>query len=120
MYKSRSKNAQEAHEAIRPTSIKRTPQSLSAYLDADQMKLYTLIWSRMVASQMSDSVTESTRVEIDAVSTTTYELRSNGSKLIFDGFKKLYEESADSEEDNKDSKLFFITKIQRQIKFTNN
>ena len=105
MYKSRSKNAQEAHEAIRPTSIKRTPQSLSAYLDADQMKLYTLIWSRMVASQMSDSVTESTRVEIDAVSTTTYELRSNGSKLIFDGFKKLYEESTDSEEDNKDSKL---------------
>ena len=106
MYKSRSKNAQEAHEAIRPTSIKRTPQSLSAYLDSDQMKLYTLIWSRMVASQMSDSVTESTRVDIDAVSTTTtYELRSNGSKLIFDGFKKLYEESADSEEDNKDSKL---------------
>jgi DNA topoisomerase-1 len=105
MYKSRSKNAQEAHEAIRPTSIKRTPQSLSAYLDPDQMKLYTLIWSRMVASQMSDSVTESTRVEIDAVSTTTYELRSNGSKLIFDGFKKLYEESADSEDDNKDSKL---------------
>ncbi len=105
MYKSRSKNAQEAHEAIRPTSIKRTPQSLSAYLDPDQMKLYTLIWSRMVASQMSDSVTESTRVEIDAVSTTTYELRSNGSKMIFDGFKKLYEESADSEDDNKDSKL---------------
>ena len=105
MYKSRSKNAQEAHEAIRPTSIKRTPQSLSAYLDPDQMKLYTLIWSRMVASQMSDSVTESTRVEIAAVSTTTYELRSNGSKLIFDGFKRLYEESADSEDNNKDSKL---------------
>jgi len=105
MYKSRSKNAQEAHEAIRPTSIKRTPQSLLGHLDSDQMNLYSLIWSRMVASQMANSVTESTRVEIDAVSAITYELRSNGTRLIFDGFKKLYEESVDSEDDNKDSKL---------------
>ena len=105
VYKSRSKNAQEAHEAIRPTSIRRTPQSVSAYLNPDQMKLYNLIWSRMVASQMADSVTESTRVDIDAISDTSYVLRSNGSKLIFDGFKKLYEESIDSEEEDKDSKL---------------
>ena len=105
VYKSRSKNAQEAHEAIRPTSIRRTPQSVSAYLNPDQMKLYSLIWSRMVASQMADSVTESTRVDIDAISDTSYVLRSNGSKLIFDGFKKLYEESIDSEEEDKDSKL---------------
>ncbi len=105
LYKSRSKNAQEAHEAIRPTSIKRDPQALSGYLNDDQMKLYRLIWSRMVSSQMADSVTESTRVDIDALSDTDYELRSNGSIQIFDGFKKLYEESTDKDDEDKESKL---------------
>lgn len=105
LYKSRSKNAQEAHEAIRPTSIKRDPSAVSAYLNPDQMKLYKLIWSRMVASQMSDSVMESTRVDINATSDKTYLLRSNGSVLIFDGFKKLYEESTDVDEEKDEARL---------------
>ena len=65
-YRTRSKNAQEAHEAIRPTSIGRTPQAMAAYLDRDQLRLYTLIWERMVASQMADALLEATTVEIDA------------------------------------------------------
>jgi DNA topoisomerase-1 len=108
IFKSRSKNSQEAHEAVRPTSVLRDPKSLSGNLNADQMKLYTLIWNRMVSSQMSDSVSESTRVEISAEVKTTsdaYVFQSNGSILIFDGFKILYVESHDSEETDDDDNL---------------
>ena len=66
VYSTRAKNAQEAHEAIRPTSIGRTPDSLKTYLNKEQLDLYNLIWARMLASQMADARSESTTVDIDA------------------------------------------------------
>ncbi|MCH7712018.1 MAG: type I DNA topoisomerase [Chloroflexi bacterium] len=102
-YSTRAKNAQEAHEAIRPTSIGRTPDSLKTYLSKEQMDLYNLIWARMLASQMSDALSESTTVDIDAVcqgSSTVYVFRTTGSVLTFPGFRTLYLESRDDDEDN--------------------
>jgi len=78
VYRTRSKNAQEAHEAIRATSVLRTPESIASHLNADQKSLYDLIWKRMVASQMTDSISDATTVDIDATggpSGTSYTLR---------------------------------------------
>ena len=97
-YRTRSKNAQEAHEAIRPTSIRRTPQEVAAYLDRDQLRLYRLIWERMVASQMADAILEATTVDIDArcaVSDAVYLFRATGSVLQFAGFRAVYLEGRD-------------------------
>ncbi len=95
-YRTRSKNAQEAHEAIRPTSIRRTPAAMAAYLDRDQLRLYTLIWERMVASQMADALLEATTVDIDATcaapSDSVFRFRATGSVLKFPGFRAVYQE----------------------------
>ncbi|NWG12773.1 MAG: type I DNA topoisomerase [Acidobacteria bacterium] len=88
-YKSK-KTAQEAHEAIRPTSVHRTPESLRAYLEPDLWKLYSLIWQRFVASQMNPAVFDHTDVRIDAG---RVEFRATGSVLKFDGFLTLYQET---------------------------
>ena len=95
---SRSKGAQEAHEAIRPTSIGREPQELKSYLSADQFNLYKLVWERMLASQMSDARSEATTVDIDATcrgSAKVYNFRATGSVLKFPGFRTVYLESRD-------------------------
>ena len=87
------KRAQEAHEAIRPTSISRTPEQLERYLSKDQARLYQLIWSRFVASQMQDAVYDQTSVELEAKaggSDTTYLFRATGSVLKFEGWLKAY------------------------------
>ncbi len=87
------KRAQEAHEAIRPTSISRTPEQLERYLTKDQARLYQLIWSRFVASQMQDAVYDQTSVQLEAKaggSDTTYLFRATGSVLKFDGWLKAY------------------------------
>ena len=87
------KRAQEAHEAIRPTSISRTPEQLKKYLTKDQDRLYQLIWSRFVASQMQDAVYDQTSVQLEAKaggSGTTYLFRATGSVLKFDGWLKAY------------------------------
>ena len=93
-YKSKAKNAQEAHEAIRPTSFSNRPEDVAAYLDDDQKKLYGLIWKRMVASQMESAVLDQVAVSIttgdDAVA-----FRATGSVVAFDGFQKLYREGRD-------------------------
>ena len=97
-YRTRSKNAQEAHEAIRPTSIRRTPQEMAAYLDRDQLRLYTLIWERMLASQMADALLEATTVDIDAkcaAGDAVYLFRATGSVLKFPGFRAVYLEGRD-------------------------
>ncbi len=86
MYKAK-KTAQEAHEAIRPTNIKRTPELVKPYLDTDQLKLYELIWKRFVASQMESALFEQTTVDIDA---SGVGLRATGSVLRFDGYMKVY------------------------------
>ena len=83
---SSKKNAQDAHEAIRPTSVERTPEAVAQYLTKDQLKLYTLIWKRTVACQMKAAVYDVTTLLIGAAS---YQLRAGGAVLKFDGFLKL-------------------------------
>ena len=84
------KGAQEAHEAIRPTSVMRSPDSLKAHLSPEQLALYRLIWNRMVASQMSPAVIDQTRVDVEAA---PYTFRATGAVMRFAGFTVLYEES---------------------------
>jgi DNA topoisomerase I len=100
-YKTRSRNAQEAHEAVRPTSVMRTPQRVAAALDRDQLRLYTLIWQRTVATQMAEARFDQVGVDIEAVSADAarYGLRATGQTLVFDGFLKLYREGRDDEPD---------------------
>jgi DNA topoisomerase I len=89
-YKTKAKSAQEAHEAIRPTSIPRTPDSLATYLDKDQLALYTLIWNRTVASQMTDAIMDRTAVElICTVDGKECVFKANGSIVKFPGFMKV-------------------------------
>jgi DNA topoisomerase-1 len=99
-YTTRSKVAQEAHEAIRPTGVSRAPDGMRGYLNSDQFRLYELVWKRMVASQMSDAILDSTRVEINAAgkSGQGYLFRASGSVLKFPGFRTLYIEAKDEEQ----------------------
>lgn len=97
-YKTKSKGAQEAHEAIRPTSVRRTPEMLKQHLTADEYKLYNAIWCRFVASQMADSIYDTVSVDISA---NNYVFRATGSTVKFEGFMKVYV----TEEDKQDPKL---------------
>ena len=103
IYTSKAKNAQEAHEAIRPTSFSRRRKT-SARLDADMAKLYELIWKRAVASQMESAELE--RTTIDVVSPDNQvTLRATGTVMLFDGFLTLYQEGKDDESDEDGAKL---------------
>ena len=119
-YTSRAKNAQEAHEAIRPTSVQRTPDSMKAHLDPDQFRLYDLIWKRFVASQMANAIFDATTIDIDARvrgaapsanGTPDFHFRATGSIIKFSGFLKIYEEGHDEgekpaeEEEGRDRRL---------------
>ena len=84
-YKSKAANAQEAHEAIRPTAISRHPESMSSYLDDEQFKLYELIWKRTISSQMQSAELDETSADISNKDKTIV-LRANGSQLRFPGF----------------------------------
>ena len=98
VYTRKVKGAQEAHEAIRPTSIARTPRSIRSYLNDEQFRLYDLIWKRMLASQMTDALFDSTRVNVEAKSRksdTEYIFRAQGSVMKFPGFRALYMEGND-------------------------
>ncbi|HHZ93747.1 TPA: type I DNA topoisomerase [Candidatus Poribacteria bacterium] len=88
VFKSKSKGAQEAHEAIRPTSVARTPQSIKKYLDDKTFKLYKLIWERAVASQMQPAIVERTTIDINT-SDDYYTLRASGGIIKFDGFLRV-------------------------------
>lgn len=103
-YKTKAKNAQEAHEAIRPTELIRKPTDIGKYLDHDLLRLYELIWKRMMASQMASAELDQTSVDIGSHKNDVG-LRATGSILVFDGFLTLYRESLDEdqveEEDNK-------------------
>jgi len=97
-YSAKAKNAQEAHEAIRPTDFSRTPAAMRAYLDADQARLYEMIWKRAIASQMQPAEIERTTVEIEAVNGgRTAGLRAVGSVVRFDGFLAAYTEQKDED-----------------------
>ena len=105
VYTRAAKGAQEAHEAVRPTSIKRDPASLKDYLSGEQLNLYALIWSRMLASQMEDARSEATTLNIDAVCKGTgavYNFRASGSVLKFPGFRSVYMEGRDDSEETDD------------------
>ncbi len=105
-YKTKAKNAQEAHEAIRPTSFARLPQSLARALKPDEAGLYKLIWQRAVASQMASAELERTTIDIEAArADENYGLRTTGSVVLFDGFLKLYEEGKDDSENEDDARL---------------
>src|SRR5262249_42437361 len=99
-YKTRSKLAQEAHEAIRPTSVFREPEAVRAQLESDQFRLYDLIWKRFLASQMASAVFDVTSVDVDAQATDKprYRFRASGSRLKFAGFLSLYRAGQDDEE----------------------
>ena len=105
MYKGK-KDAQDAHEAIRPTDAARTPESIARYLSDEQLKLYTLIWRRFVASQMVPAVYDVTTANIEAKSTKTgktYDFRVSGSVMRFDGFLKVYEVIEDKKDEDDES-----------------
>ena len=95
-YKSR-KQAQEAHEAIRPTSVLRSPESIKEYLTPEQLKLYSLIYNRFVASQMKPAIFALTSVDILAGK---YLFKASGSRLVFKGFSAVYETAEEKEEDS--------------------
>ena len=100
-YVSKAKNAQEAHEAVRPTDVSRTPESMARFLNYEQKGLYELIWKRAVASQMQSAELDQVAVTVASGGT---KLRANGSIIAFDGFLKLYREGTDEDEDE-DSRM---------------
>lgn len=102
-FKNRAKNAQEAHEAIRPTYIVKTPAELKKYLSTDQFKLYDLIWKRTVACQMAEALLDQTTVDISAGE--DYRFRASGTVIRFPGFIKLYIEGVDDESEEKEGVL---------------
>ena len=97
VYKTKAKNAQEAHEAIRPTGLERRPKDVAHMLNNDEMRLYELIWKRTMASQMASARLQQAAIDVDAGGRAT--LRATGSIVIFDGFLKLYEEGKDDQKD---------------------
>ncbi len=106
LYTKRVKGAQEAHEAVRPTSVEREPQAIRRHLNSDQARLYDLVWKRMVASQMRDALFDSTSVSVEtsgAASGKTYEFRVRGSVLKFPGYRAVYMEGTDDRSDAEDA-----------------
>jgi DNA topoisomerase I len=102
-YQSKIKNAQEAHEAIRPTDVGHTPESIARFLSADQRRLYELIWKRAVASQMQSAELDQVSVDVTDGKGTT--LRATGSVVAFDGFLKLYREDTDDAAEDDDGRM---------------
>ncbi len=102
-YTSRAKNAQEAHEAIRPTDVTRSPDDVARGLNNDQRRLYELVWKRAVASQMQSA--ELDQVAVDVIDGKGQTLRANGSIVAFDGFLKLYREDTDDATEDEDNRM---------------
>ncbi len=104
VYKNKSKHAQEAHEAIRPTDLTRRPRDVARYLEPDQAKLYELIWVRTVASQMESAELERTTVDIKAAAgARALDMRANGTVVKFDGFLAAYQEGQDDAAEDEDA-----------------
>ncbi|WP_298364600.1 type I DNA topoisomerase [Azospirillum sp.] len=106
VYKTTAKNAQEAHEAIRPTDLNRRPDSLTGALESDELRLYELVWKRTLASQMESAVLDQVAVDIASPSKDVV-LRATGSVVVFDGFLKVYQEDRDdsAEDDQQERRL---------------
>jgi DNA topoisomerase-1 len=106
VYRTKTKGAQEAHEAIRPTSCRRTPEALRGHITSDQYRLYSLIWKRFVASQVQNAVFDTTAVDVQATTAAgdqgeTYLLRANGSVLRFPGFLKIMGDTEEEDDGRK-------------------
>jgi len=114
LYRSPAKNAQEAHEAIRPTDLARKPADVAGRLDSDQRRLYELIWKRTIASQMASALLEQVAVDITD-GTGRLRLRANGSVVVFDGFLALYQEDRDDtpDEEGEGTRLPAMRKAER-------
>jgi DNA topoisomerase-1 len=110
VYYRSKKDAQDAHEAIRPTDVGRTPESLAKHLDKDALKLYRLIWQRFVASQMMPAVYDQTTIDITAG---RFLFRATGSVLKFDGFLRVYEEGRDEKADDDDEAARTLPVVKR-------
>ncbi|HET9742951.1 MAG TPA: type I DNA topoisomerase [Terriglobales bacterium] len=117
VYKSK-KEAQEAHEAIRPSSVMRHPDSVKQYLHEDEFKVYKLIWQRFVASQMLPAVFDQTAVDVDAIADRTYNFRVTGSVLKFDGFLKVYEESKEGKDEEDEALKHKLPPLEEGQKLT--
>ena len=114
-YKTKSKNAQEAHEAVRPTSAKRHPDSLKAQLKPDQLKMYTLIWKRTIACQMIHATLDT--VAVDLVCGEGNNFRATGSTLVNPGFMAVYQEGVDDQKASQDDeKMLPPLKVGEQVK----
>ena len=108
-FKSKKENTQDAHEAVRPTSVFRHPDSIKQYLHEDEYKVYNLIWQRFVASQMMPALFDQTSVDIEAKADRAYNFRITGSVLKFEGFLKVYKEAKDiKDEEDEEYKLLFF------------
>jgi DNA topoisomerase-1 len=121
MYKTKSKNAQEAHEAIRPTSASITPEKLEGKIDADQLKLYSLIWKRAVASQMEPAVYDTVAIDLVPGKTAKREgaaavLRANGSTLVKAGYIAVYKEGMDDVSDDDNDRILPAMEVGDQLK----
>ena len=109
-YKTKSKNAQEAHEAVRPTSVLRTPESLKKYLSSDQLKLYTLIWQRTVACQMIHATMNTVAVDLACGAGNVF--RANGSTVVNPGFMSIYLEGKDdAAKSDKDERILPVMEV---------
>ena len=117
----KTENVQDAHEAIRPTSINRTPESVKTYLSADEFKLYSMIYKRALASLMKDAKQEQTVVTLD---NNDYKFKITGSVIVFDGYLKVYKEYEDSEDkilppfDKYKSNVLVSNSIDKEQHFT--
>ena len=111
------KDAQDAHEAIRPTDVSRTPDALASYLNKEELKLYRLIWQRFVASQMTPAVFDQTTIDIQAG---RFIFRATGSVQKFDGFLKLYQEGRDEKADDDDEAERSLPLVEKGETLTQN
>lgn len=105
------KDAQDAHEAIRPTSAERTPDKLAPYLGKDELALYRLIWQRFVASQMMPAIFDQTTIDISAGE--KYTFRATGSVIKFDGFLAVYEEGKDEKDEDDEERAAKLPKVEK-------
>ena len=122
-YKNKSKSAQEAHEAIRPTDLNKVPDELAPILEPSQHKLYRLIWNRTIACQMQSAKLNSVKVDIEATaSKNKYLLKATGSTIVFDGFLKIYENRAAQSESFlpklKKGYVLDVNEVMTEQKFT--
>ncbi|MFC1501192.1 type I DNA topoisomerase [Elusimicrobiota bacterium] len=120
VYKTKAKGAQEAHEAIRPTSVYRTPKKIEKYLTPDEFKLYDLIWKRFVASQMVEAVYDTMSIDIEAKN---YIFRSTGSTIKFTGFMEVYDARTEEDKDSllpvlEENEILNLIKILPEQHFT--